>query len=405
MVRTKDTIIVLLFMVMVAFLNGMYRGGTTIMDRVGGKWKDVTVELPEISEDMLESMQQKVEQHVLRESDSWADSSYLMGCEYIGNYIMHGKSGKQEEYPDWIYIVDRVWIVVEDDYSNIIPYYYLVRFSDVGLSEAGEWEIQLTSSTPENENYDVTREGSILGWNVKGYGTVEELYNAVIDEQLEQYRCFADIDEEKVKQTDFLQTDLYQTEFSDSNLEKWGQISDEGITEDGMFEYNAQGDTVTITKYVGQEAEVVIPEEIAYRNRIVLGSKAFQESNARSVTLSDSVVAIADGYVGNAVFGDVMTLEKVYISGSVERISPYTFNGCTGLKEVILEEGITTIEQCAFYDCTSLESIDIPSTVKSIGDNAFKGTAISKLSLKRGCEVNPDNVKHWTESVTIEYYD
>lgn len=386
MVRTRDTIIVLLFMAAVAFLNSAYRGGPTIADMVS----DDSEELPEISEDVLGAMQQQVEQHISEESGTWSDTSHLIGCEYIGNYILRGKKGEQAEEPNQVYVVDRVWLVIKDDYGNIIPYYYLVKFSDADLNEAGEWEINPMRNTPENRSHDV----GVLCY-VNGYGTIDELYDSVIGEQLEQYQCFADIDEEKVAQTDFQQTDL-----ADSELGKRAKTGGEGVTEDGMFEYDAKGDTVTITKYIGQETEVVIPKEIAYRTRIVMGAGAFQESGVTSITLSDSVEEMV-----RAAFSNITTLEKVYVPGSVGKISSCAFRGCTNLKEVVLEEGITVIDGEAFYDCSSLESIEIPSTVNVIENYAFYGTEITSLRVKSGCEVNPDGVRHWYEHVDIEYYD
>jgi len=354
-----------------------------------------------LTEDVLGPMQQQVEQHISRETDSWGDTSHLMGSEYIGNYVLYGKSGEQVEYPYQIYLVYRVWIVLNDDYSDIIPYYYLVNFPNVSLSEAGEWDVNPMKSRPENEVYDVAYENGISGgWVVNGYPTIEELYASVIKEQLENYQCLTDLDEEKLVNRDFQQAGL-----TDPKIEKWGQFSGEGVTEDGMYEYNAMGDTVTITKYVGEETEVVIPDELVYRDRIILGAQAFQGSNVTSVTLSDSVVEIASGYTFNSVFGNVTTLESVYISGSVGKISAYTFDGCTNLKEVVIEEGVTTIEKCAFKGCTSLETLELPPTVNLIEEGAVSNTAITKLSVKTGCKVDPDSVKHWTEPIEIEYYD
>lgn len=54
--------------------------------------------------------------------------------------------------------------------------------------------------------------------------------------------------------------------------------------------------------------------------------------------------------------------------------SPLT--GDTAIKNVIIEEGITSIPSEAFKDCINLESVSIPSTVMSVGSDAFKNTAI-----------------------------
>lgn len=402
MVKTRDGIIVLLFMVAVTLLNASCKRGETVTGVVDGIWNDVTTKMPEISEDDLEAMQQQVELHLTKENDSWDSDSHIVGYEYIGNYILCGKSNKQPRYPYQIYLVNRVWIVINDDFSEILPYYYLVKFTSADLNEEGEWEINPKRNTPENGRYDVVNEASPYDIQpVEGYGTIVELYTSAIEEQLEQYKCTENIDEDKTTQVYFeqvdyaginlmeefeeagggtieevAQTDSQQGDYEDSYLAKWAEVSGTGVTEDGMYEYDAQGDTVTITKYLGQETEVVIPEEIAYRTRILLGASAFQGTHVIRVTLSDGV----------------------------ETIGFHTFHGCTDLKEVILGESVTTIEECAFYKCSSLESINIPPAVNFIEYNAFKGSAVTNISVKKGCEAE-GLIREWSEPITVEYYD
>ena len=48
------------------------------------------------------------------------------------------------------------------------------------------------------------------------------------------------------------------------------------------------------------------------------------------------------------------------------------FCGCTNLKTVKLEKGLTQIAGNLFMRCYGLENIDIPDTVTTIGENAFK---------------------------------
>ena len=57
------------------------------------------------------------------------------------------------------------------------------------------------------------------------------------------------------------------------------------------------------------------------------------------------------------------------ISGTGEMAS-YNHWG-TGVKEVVIESGVTSIGGYAFQNCSSLTSITIPESVKNIGDSAF----------------------------------
>ncbi len=54
------------------------------------------------------------------------------------------------------------------------------------------------------------------------------------------------------------------------------------------------------------------------------------------------------------------------------------------IKKVVIKKGITSITSYAFNDCENLTSVTIPSTVKTIGDEAFSGTALTSVSIPNG---------------------
>ena len=59
------------------------------------------------------------------------------------------------------------------------------------------------------------------------------------------------------------------------------------------------------------------------------------------------------------------------IPQSVTSIGQYAFRGCSMLESVNIPASVTSIGYSAFYGCTSLESINIPASVTSIGNHAF----------------------------------
>ena len=93
-------------------------------------------------------------------------------------------------------------------------------------------------------------------------------------------------------------------------------------------------------------------------------------SGLKSVVIQNGVTSI-----GQSAFEGCCGLTSVAIPSSVSSISPRIFYGCSSLYNITLSEGVKEIGASAFYGCSSLASIEIPATVTSIGDAAFSGTA------------------------------
>ena len=93
-----------------------------------------------------------------------------------------------------------------------------------------------------------------------------------------------------------------------------------------------------LTKYKGFGGKVIIPEEVRK-----IGERAFA----------------------------YRAVSSVEIPGTVEEIGPFAFEHCTGLKEVILHEGIRVIGHGAFSECANLEEVQIPNSVQELGNNVF----------------------------------
>ncbi|MCR5349590.1 MAG: leucine-rich repeat domain-containing protein [Acholeplasmatales bacterium] len=113
-----------------------------------------------------------------------------------------------------------------------------------------------------------------------------------------------------------------------------------------MIQYEIQGKMAVITGTTTKDVNLTIPQYV--------------EGN---ITVSK--------IEGNS-FQEMEKLKKVTIPGSVKVIGAYSFAECKLLKEVILEEGVEVIEDWAFINC-NIEKIKLPSTIKSIGTNAFLG--------------------------------
>ncbi len=135
-----------------------------------------------------------------------------------------------------------------------------------------------------------------------------------------------------------------------------------------------------LTKYNGNEKDVVIPEGVSE-----IGDLAFERcTSIKSVIIPKGVrtirrntfsrctslesVVIPDGVmaIDNWAFVDCASLKAVTIPGSVRQIGCGAFERCSSLTSADISDGVTVIGERAFAGCTSLESISIPASVMEI---------------------------------------
>lgn len=157
------------------------------------------------------------------------------------------------------------------------------------------------------------------------------------------------------------------------------------------FEYTVmEDDTIEITKYIGDETDVVIPRKIEGKEVSIIGSAAFGGSNIKTLDMPDTVILLE-----SAAFVDCATLTDIQCSRSLITIRSFAFAGCTSLVEVDLSmralrfideyafsncenirkinfgDNIEQIKKEAFRNCMSLEEVILPQKLKEIGDCAF----------------------------------
>ena len=154
-----------------------------------------------------------------------------------------------------------------------------------------------------------------------------------------------------------------------------------------------------LKKYTGNSESIIIPNIVTE-----IGEKAFCEcASIKNITIPTSVTIIGHHSFykckgvesitvieGNPVFHsagncliktDAKTLvlgcknSVIPSDGSVTIIGSSAFNGCIGLTNITIPEGVTRLGYNAFYYCDSLLHIKIPGSVKTIHGSAFQGCA------------------------------
>ena len=120
----------------------------------------------------------------------------------------------------------------------------------------------------------------------------------------------------------------------------------------------------------------------------------YNTDNIESITFSGSCTL---KNIDNAVFKDKAKLNNFVIPSTVTTIGTNAFQGCSGLTNLSFQDGsqIQTIGQGAFSDC-GITSITIPQSVQTIEREAFRNcSALTKVNLsKNTTSVSPEAFKY-----------
>lgn len=120
-----------------------------------------------------------------------------------------------------------------------------------------------------------------------------------------------------------------------------------------------------LTKYLGDEIEIIIPSELNGMKVTTIGEKAFYMKNAEKITIPSTVKLI-----DNNAFSYCESLKHIEIPSSVKEIQKYAFYNCTSLTSITLNEGLEILGASAFARC-NLSTAIIPSTLKVCGGSIF----------------------------------
>ncbi len=135
-----------------------------------------------------------------------------------------------------------------------------------------------------------------------------------------------------------------------------------------FFYWEANGEDITITGYIGNPFTFTIPEKIGSKTVVAIKDEAFRGcSSLESIVLPDSIKEI-----GYSAFRECTSLKSIILPESVTVIPEYLFEGCTSLESVTISSSTKEIKTYAFANCTSLENIYIPNTVENMANYVFQ---------------------------------
>ncbi len=169
---------------------------------------------------------------------------------------------------------------------------------------------------------------------------------------------------------------------------------------DFEYEVNEENNLITITKYIGTDLNVIIPETINSLTVSAIGEKAFENSTIETVILPQSCNEIKSrafmqckslvsiefngpiNEIGDMAFMWCKSLKSIDFSLGLIHISFGALSECTSLESIIFSENIVHISEQAFGVCTSLKNIALPNSLVTVRQNAFIGcTGLETLDL------------------------
>ena len=165
------------------------------------------------------------------------------------------------------------------------------------------------------------------------------------------------------------------------------------------FEYQLNSDGgITITKYIGNDANVVVPAYIEEKPVTEIGTFAFgryAEVDANrtliSVKLPDTVI-----HIGNQVFVRCTALETVQLPENLQSIGFSAFSQCRSLSSIELPDTLTSMGNSVFFQCKALKSIRIPKQIKVIENFSFCESGLETVVFEEGLEVIGKRAFFWT---------
>ena len=152
------------------------------------------------------------------------------------------------------------------------------------------------------------------------------------------------------------------------------------------FEYEENEDGgITIKKYIGTDADVIIPEQIDGKDVTVVGGFWAAYDFLSSVAFPNTVTTIKE-----SAFWRCNKLTTVTLSQNLTTINRDAFSECTSLANIVLPASLETIKTRAFYGCTSLKHINIPAKLTTWWDEVFLDCKIETVDIAEGVTSIPD---------------
>lgn len=151
---------------------------------------------------------------------------------------------------------------------------------------------------------------------------------------------------------------------------------------DYKYHVNEDGKTITLDKYLGEDEEVIIPDNIDGKDVTVIGAWCFKMNE----TIVDVFIPSTVEEIESSAFAICHKLERVRGGENICYVGDAAFTMSKKLSEVPSLEKLSDIYDSTFRGCESLNNVKVSNTLMHIGRGAFGNTGINY-------DIVPDSVK------------
>lgn len=153
------------------------------------------------------------------------------------------------------------------------------------------------------------------------------------------------------------------------------------ILEDGESEFVINNDGI-IKAYLGNEANIVVPDVVNGKEPRKIGPQVFSNSNIETITLPDTIESIGDDAFSNTNLKSVTANDLCFLNKKC-------FYNCNQLSDIDLSK-VKEIGSEALYGCKSLPKQPDFSSVDWVAEKGLAGTYFSTIHLPN-CTRADDN--------------
>ena len=141
--------------------------------------------------------------------------------------------------------------------------------------------------------------------------------------------------------------------------------------------YHLDGvDYITLTKYIGEATDVVIPTELDGLAVTEIGVECFAGTPVVSVTMPDAIQVIDTN-----AFANCTALTTITLPENMLYLGAQAFLGCTSLKEITLPASGITEYSWGMFLGAGLETVTLRDGVEVLPTNIFLGTALTEITI------------------------